>query len=159
MTNRRWSGRRLIATLVLLVAATALFAVAVVAGPATARPARAATACPDFSGPVWIYKTGVGASAPIYKGTRYTFSTVRLTCPAALRLIRKIIPKTAQAPGPAARKYAAGYGCIVGSQWLIGKKMFAGQCFSAPSGKVGPGAAGGFAWSPKLLDPSSKRIK
>jgi hypothetical protein len=136
-----------------------LCAAAAVAGPAAARPSQTSGHCPDFTGPAWTYKNASAPSAPVYAGKRYTYTTLRLSCADALKLIRKVIPKTAHPPGPAALKYLPGYACVPSSTYLYGKKMFGGQCFSANAGGNGPGNGGSFSWSPDTLDPSSKRVK
>jgi len=126
-------------------------------GSADARSVQRATRCPAFTGPAWTYTNGSGRNALLFRGTRYGYTVVRISCTAGLRLIRQVIPKTAHAPSPAALLYLKRYGCIPATRWLYGKKMFAGACIEGSA--TGPSLnASGFSWGPVLDDPTSKRI-
>src|SRR5262245_21787792 len=51
-------------------------------------PSRTTAACRDFGGPSWTYTDGPSPKAAVYRGTRYHYATVRVSCSSAQRLIR-----------------------------------------------------------------------
>ena len=133
----------------LLAAAAAAVAAGVGAG---ARTAGSAKNCPDVVGPKWTYKTGTARNAPVYSGTHYTLSVLRISCAAATPLVKRVAVVTWHGNG---LKLLKGYGC--GAGVLPGAKLVAGQCVSATA--AGPTRnPKSFSWTPDILDSTSKRV-
>jgi hypothetical protein len=141
-----------------LAASIVLSAVAflVVAGRADANPARLSQACHAFTGPAWRYSTGTAPTAPLYRGTRYEYAALRMSCARALPLVRKAIAKTWHGVGPATLRIVPHYACL--GRVPNGKKVTAGYCLSNPAAGQ-PAGATSFSWSPQIHDPTSQRIR
>ena len=147
-------GRARIGSAAALFGALALVPASIAGGKTD--PVQASAACRDFTGPAWTYANGTSAKAPVYRGTRYHYATVRISCATAQRLIRRVITQVWRGNGPFAPNYVRGYGC--GGRVPVGKRMVAGFCFSAP-GMSSQEDTTSFSWSPAVDDPSSRRIR
>ena len=127
-----------------------------VADRADAKVSRAGRACPAFTGPAWRYSTGTSPTAPLYRGTRYEYSALRMSCAGALALVRKAISKPWRGVGALALRIVPHYGCL--GHVPNGQKIVAGYCLSSPTAGKPPGATS-FSWSPQIHHPSSQRIR